>query len=83
MIAKYICIDYPIKGEAIIIFPEMLVHKDVARNNAHAGCKIISAGFVTFVDAGHFICHGESESLGIKSRPEQDSELVNFMFGRV
>ena len=80
MTTKYIVIDYPEKGEAIIIFPEMLVHRHVARDNAHMGCKTISAGFVTLRD-GEFICHGKSESLGIKSRPE-DADLVNRMFGR-
>ncbi len=66
MNAKYICINYPGIGEAIIIFPEFLTHKDMARNNAHAGCKIISAGFVQENATGRLICYGESESLKIK-----------------
>lgn len=82
MNAKYICIDYPIKGEAIIIFPETLVHKDMAQNNAHAGCKIISAGFTMENDTGRLVCYGRSESLGIDSRPEIDTAIVNKMLGR-
>ena len=78
---KYVVIEYPEKGECIIIFPDMLVHKDIGRNNAHMGCKIISAGFVTLRD-GEIICHGESESLKLKSRPE-DTDLANRMFGRI
>ena len=83
MTAKYIVIDYPIAGESIIIFPETLEHKSVALNNSYAGCKIISAGFVLIDPDELLTCHGESESLHLKSRPELDSELANHMFGRI
>jgi hypothetical protein len=82
MNAKYICIEYPGIGEAIIIFPEFLTHKDMARNNAACGCNIISAGFVQENATGGLVCYGDSVSLEIKSRPEIDTALVNRMLGR-
>ena len=81
--SKYICIDYPNKGEVIIIFSDMLVHRDMARSNAHSGCQILSAGFVMENMTGRLVCYGESESLEIKSRPEIDTALVNKMLGGV
>jgi hypothetical protein len=82
MNTKYICIEYPIKGEVIIIFPEFLTHKDMARNNAHCGCKIVSGGFIQENATGRLICYGRSESLNIDSRPEIDTAIVNKMLGR-
>lgn len=67
--------------EIPIIFPKMLIHRDVyehiARNikfnHGELGeVKCISAGFFTFHPLE---CFGESESLGVKSRLE-DIELI-------
>ena len=80
MTTKYITIRHPkYAGETIIMFPEYIQHKDFYNDyNVHG--KIISAGFVIIRD-GELICHGESVSLEVKSRPE-DSALANEMFGR-
>ena len=82
MNAKYIVIEFSIAmPEAILIFPEDIPHRDFANGLGHSR-RIISAGFILLRN-GEFICHDQSISLGIKSRPAQDSVLANMMFGRI
>lgn len=82
MNAKYIVIghDAPI-GETLYIFPEYMNHTGVADLVRSGIYPVISAGFITLRD-GEFYCHGESISLGLKSRPDEDGVLANLMFGR-
>lgn len=63
-----------------VIFPDILVHKEVAERVG--SCKMlrgvakpVSAGFVQFGNGGKVQAFGESESLGLASRP-QDSEII-------
>ena len=79
---KYIVLN--LKGEdQIIVFPRIIDHDRMrdAMNAIKFGndrnwerkyhdAKLVSAGFI---DNG--ICHGKSESLNIKSRPELDTHL--------
>lgn len=83
MNAKYVVIRYNLTGETIYVFPEHVTHRIFAQYNAGMGDKIVSAGFVAMENDGLLMCYGESESIGIKSRPEEDSVLANTMFGRV
>lgn len=86
MHAKYIVIrtKRPAGGEKEmeipLMFPCILIHKEfaeTARFNAHLRRgKVVSAGFVS-ISEGRLHCFGESESLNIKSRPKEDSELFN------
>ena len=79
---KYIMIKMTIKDASRyvpIIFPECLVHKNVAEHIEHlmrmehnAEVEIVSAGFY---DIGA-TCYGESESLNLKSKPEQDTDII-------
>jgi len=78
--AKYICIDYGAAGDTIFVFPNYVVHRHVAMAVA-GGYTILSAGFIRKASTGDFICFGESESLGIPSRPSIDSTLANKMLG--
>jgi hypothetical protein len=62
------------------MFNPSMTHKDVAKSLTG---KIIGAGFcIIKADQGHdglctdIRCYGESTSLGIKSRPE-DEKLIN------
>lgn len=81
MNAKYIVIEYSNSTpEAMMIFPEDIEHKAFAEAMAHSR-RIISAGYILMRD-GEFICHDQSVSLDIKSRPAIDSALANMMFGR-
>lgn len=81
MTAKYICIEYGQCGDTIIVFPAHITHGDFAHNIPSYNHPL-SAGFIRQVESGRFVCFGESESTGLKSRPEIDSALVNKMFGR-
>ena len=62
-----------------VIFPNHWVHSQVAASLIHmCGVKqnkeaeIVSAGFWDSVNG----CHGESTSLGVKSRGVEDTELI-------
>ena len=67
-------VKYIIGPYGPIIFDECYSHVDMAR-----GMRITSAGFC-FLEDGKFRCYGKSLSLGIESRPEEDSEFLNKMF---
>lgn len=79
---KYIMIKMTIKDASRyvpIIFPECLVHKNVAESMEHlmgfehsADAITISAGFYSSIGK----CHGESESLGLQSDPERDTNII-------
>lgn len=62
-----------------IIFPDLLIHADVAKF-MHRGdlrdAVIDSAGFV---NPFTLECFGKSESLGIESKPERDTQVVKMM----
>ena len=55
------------------LFSSLDQHRDVA---AMIGGEVISAGFVNHTESG-LSCYGSSDSLGVASRPEQDSKLIN------
>lgn len=71
---------YVIVGGSAIVFSAAIQHKDMVGFNE----KCEGAGFVSFStakdsDGYDYIkadCYGESISLGIKSREEQDSIIV-------
>lgn len=69
--AKYI----RTKKDQIVIFPESFNHSDFAE------FEPINAGFVDIkIDPDNHLftcnCHGRSYSLGLKSKPEEDTELI-------
>ena len=59
-------------GELPVIFPPEIIHKQMARN---INAEVISAGMIDY----NLTCYGESETLGIKSRPE-DTKRVQDLF---
>lgn len=69
---KYIIVDDGL-NEKPIIFSNLDQHNDIAYR---LSWKPVSAGFVTMVN-GQAECYGESISLNIKSRPEEDSKIIN------
>lgn len=81
MTAKYICIEYGQCGDTIIVFPAHVTHKDAMGGMCDCNHHPLSAGFIR-QDGVRFVCYGESESTGLKSRPDIDSALANKMFGR-
>lgn len=65
-----------------VIFPEMLVHKDVYESILHMmyltndddnEYELVSAGFYNIGDK----CSGYSESLKIQSEPERDTMIID------
>lgn len=88
---KYIVLEVTRKGatgdtvwELPFIFPEMVVHKDIADRLIHMfgmcydrSARVVSAGFCSSTGVGMELeTYGESESLGVKSRPEKDVQLI-------
>lgn len=57
--------------EHAIIFPAELVHKDIARCHRAKNHAVIAAGFCRIFPS--VSAWGESESLGMKGRPEDAS----------
>lgn len=65
-----------------IIFPDAMVHKDVAETvrwhlmrHHDQDCRVVSAGSFTCF-GGVIRCGGESETLKIKSRGKTDVKLI-------
>ena len=74
-------VKYVIVGGSAIVFSAAIQHKDMVGYNQ----KCEGAGFVSFRSDFDPIygdpivvakCYGESVSLGIKSRPDEDSRIV-------
>lgn len=81
---KYIIFQPTGMAERAILFNGLLVHSIIAEGIVKQGFKVISAGFCMIAKGDAvwpFECYGESESLKIKSRPE-DSEVVSLTVGR-
>lgn len=60
-----------------VAFSETIVHSDMAR--AMGARNVLGAGFFAVVN-DRFECYGESISLRIMSRPDQDSDILNEHF---
>jgi len=65
---KYVVFDNGLV-EDMIIFSDLTQHADVAR-----GLEVVSAGFIQIFDG--VCCYGDSISLGVKSRPEEDEKIA-------
>jgi len=63
-----------------IVFPEIINHSDMARNMGWKKEDIIGAGFV-YVNGDSYNCYGESVSLRVKSRGEEDVKILNCYLG--
>lgn len=75
---KYIIFTGTLHAEPVI-FPMVQQHDDMAEALKDRCGKPVSAGFVDITD-GVMSAHGESDSLGISSRP-QDSQIINLFLG--
>jgi hypothetical protein len=63
--------------ELPIVFSDILIHAEVALRYRN----VVGAGFLTVGD-NEVNCYGESLSLGVKSRGEVDTKIVNrYLFG--
>lgn len=77
MTKKYIVVE-ELFGEHIIIFSPGLYHSQIASD-----MKVISAGFMDIqygnMEIAHIHCYGESESLKVGSRPQEDKILARIL----
>jgi hypothetical protein len=73
---KYIILDDG-ELERGIAFPESIQHVDMANACKRFGLPV-SAGFVN-IDHGAINCHGLSDSLNLKSRPEDADFFANLI----
>ncbi len=76
MTVKYVTVVNDDGNEAIIVFAPGVKHNTITHRNG----KIVSAGFATKSVTGLWFAHGESLSLRLKSRPEEDGVLLNQFF---
>lgn len=76
---KYVVLQTP-DGETPVIFPEDMYHDQIEEALGHQ--EVIAAGLVDLKD-GKVRCYGESFSLGIKSRGEDDQVLIVHRLRRV
>lgn len=53
-----------------VVFDETMGHAFFPKE------EVVAAGFVEFDEAGKPCCYGKSESLGVKSRGDEDSKLI-------
>lgn len=70
--AKYVVLKSPLADEVPFVFDACVSHDEFFPKG-----QVISAGFVQFDEDGAH-CFGESSSLGVKSRPEEDAHLINW-----
>lgn len=79
--SKYIIYDTGM-NVVPVIFSELQTHAEVAQA-FYAHNKVIGAGFVFIDKDGKYACYGESVSLKVKSRGEEDSKFLNKYLGVV
>lgn len=72
---KYITID----GYKMMIFDRSIRHKDFFKTTAQTGERCTGAGFIR-LDGTTPVCHGEAESLGVRSDSERDDLLAGILF---
>lgn len=75
---KYILVETEDAGHAPILFDDAIAHDEMA-NGVPKKIKVKSAGFVKLTKNDGKLdieCYGHSVSLGISSRPEQDTFFV-------
>jgi hypothetical protein len=81
---KYVTFNHATEVTAVL-FPNWVQHCDMAsympKGRFEFG-KPISAGFVRIKDDGTIEAYGKSVSMGLKSDPEFDSQLIAWQFGR-
>jgi len=67
------------RDKVIIVFPELLEHRQFSN------FEPVSAGFISFGIGGNgqiaCQCYGKSISLGIESRPEEDTSIAMQQLG--
>lgn len=75
---KYVIFDWPGLGAIPILFPSQIAHSEIVNmvQGKSPGIGTISAGWVS----PELDCYGHSQSLGLKSIPEEDAKWIKLMF---
>ena len=64
-------------NENIVLFSSMLKHRDIAKQLTDNDLsRVVSAGQILVDDDNSLICTGESLTLNLKSRGEQDNIIL-------
>lgn len=74
---KYVCYVDEHGDEVLESFDPSIIHSQYVENEGISVASIISAGFATI----HGECYGASTSLGISSRPREDTALLRERIG--
>ncbi len=74
---KYVCYVDEDGDEVLESFDPSIIHSQYVENEGISVASIISAGFATI----HGECYGASTSLGISSRPREDTALLRERIG--
>jgi hypothetical protein len=74
--SKYVII---MRGNILypVVFTDLMGHNEIARSND----EVVGAGFCCINDEGHYTCYGESVSLKVKSRGDEDARVLNKYLG--
>ncbi|MEQ1491024.1 MAG: hypothetical protein ABL932_10795 [Terricaulis sp.] len=74
---KYVCYIGDDGKEVLEAFEPEIIHSQYVENEGIPPASLVSAGFATL----HGECYGASTSLGISSRPHQDTALLRERIG--
>lgn len=77
--SKYIIADI-VGNPTPIVFPDLLVHAEVASAFGVNRSGVSGAGFCTIDDSG-YRCYGKSVSLKVDSNYDADSKILNRRLG--
>jgi hypothetical protein len=75
---KYIAFENEFGNDDLVIFSNQVIHSEMARNR-RIFREVTGAGFIRIGADTHGVtvhCYGKSESLGVESRGEIDSNLA-------
>lgn len=78
--SKYIIIQTDL-ATIPVVFGDLISHVRVAYSLVTDPDDVIAAGFCYIDDNGRYVCYGESVSLRVKSRGEEDSSFLNKYLG--
>ena len=74
---KYVCYIDDDGDEVLETFDPSVIHAQYVENEGIVRGRLVSAGFATI----HGECYGHSTSLGLSSRPHQDTTLLRERIG--
>jgi hypothetical protein len=74
---KYLILEDSAGHPVPILFPNRIEHEEMREQMPYG--KVLGGGFVD-LKVGRFICHGEAPALLIKSRGDEDAQVIEAHF---